>query len=84
MRYIYHLLESAMLGLHSPQINAKNLRADVISNKVRTKKMIKYVKSCGKEFQSLTAGVLYSSSVKGILEFCSDDCSKNYHNSVIK
>jgi hypothetical protein len=37
MRYIYYLLESAMLGLHSPQINAKNLKADVISNYVRTK-----------------------------------------------
>jgi hypothetical protein len=37
MRYIYYVLESATLGLHSLQINAKNLKADVISNYVRTK-----------------------------------------------
>jgi ribosomal protein L24E len=40
--------------------------------------MIKVCKSCGKEFQNLTRGVLYSSSTIGVLEFCSDNCSKNY------
>ena len=80
MRYIYYLLESAMLGLHSPQINAKNLKADVIVI-MSEQKMIKVCKSCGKEFQNLTRGVLYSSHAIGVLEFCSDDCSKNYFNS---
>jgi ribosomal protein L24E len=46
--------------------------------------MIKVCKSCGKEFQNLTRGVLYSSSTIGVFEFCSDDCSKNYLNSAIK
>ncbi len=50
---------------------------------VRTK-MIKICKSCGKEFQNLSEGVLYSSSAIGVLEFCSDQCSKNYFNSVMK
>jgi hypothetical protein len=40
--------------------------------------MIKVCKSCGKEFQNLTEGVLYSSNAIGVLEFCSDACSKNY------
>jgi hypothetical protein len=44
--------------------------------------MIIACKSCGKEFQNLSQGVLYSSSVIGVLEFCSDDCSKNYLNSL--
>jgi hypothetical protein len=83
MRYIYYLLESVMLGLHSPQINAKNLKADVIVI-MSEQKMIKICKSCGKEFQGLTAGVLYSSHAIGVLEFCSDDCSKNYFNSGMK
>ena len=43
--------------------------------------MIKVCKSCGKEFQNLSEGVLYSSFARGVLEFCSDDCSKNYLNS---
>ena len=47
-------------------------------------RMIKVCKSCGKEFQNLTEDVLYSSSGIGVLEFCSDNCSKNYLNSVIK
>jgi hypothetical protein len=34
--------------------------------------------SCGKEFNDLVEGVRYSSTVKGILLFCSDDCCKNY------
>ena len=37
-------------------------------------------KSCGKEFNDLVEGVRYSSTVKGILLFCSDDCCKNYLN----
>lgn len=48
------------------------------------KTMIKVCKSCGKEFQNLTEGVLYSSFARGVLEFCSDDCSKNYLNSAMK
>jgi hypothetical protein len=47
-------------------------------------RMIKVCKSCGKEFQNLSEGVLYSSSAIGVLEFCSDNCSKNYLNSVMK
>jgi ribosomal protein L24E len=47
-------------------------------------KMIKICKSCGKEFQNLTRGVLYSSHAIGVLEFCSDDCAKNYFNSGMK
>ena len=46
--------------------------------------MIKVCKSCGKEFQNFTEGVLYSSNAIGVLEFCSDDCAKNYFNSVRK
>jgi hypothetical protein len=53
-----------------------------------TTKMIKVCKSFGKEeFQNLTEGacISYSSSAIGILEFCSDDCSKNYYfKSVMK
>ena len=33
--------------------------------------------SCGKEFNDLVGGVRYSSTVKGIILFCSDDCCKN-------
>jgi len=36
--------------------------------------------SCGKEFNDLVEGVRYSSSTKGVLFFCSDDCCKNYLN----
>jgi hypothetical protein len=46
--------------------------------------MIKVCKSCDKEFQNLTKGVLYSSSTIGVLEFCSDACCKDYLNSVMK
>jgi hypothetical protein len=53
-------------------------------NKIVKTRMIKVCKSCGKEFQSLTEGVVYSSSAIGVLEFCSDNCSKNYLNSVVK
>ena len=46
--------------------------------------MIKVCKLCGKEFQNFTSGVLYSSHAIGVLEFCSDDCAKNYFNSATK
>jgi len=46
--------------------------------------MIRVCKSCGKEFQSFNEGVIYSSVVKGILDFCSDKCSKDYLNAVMK
>ena len=36
--------------------------------------------SCGKEFNDLGEGVRYSSTVNGILLFCSDNCCKNYLN----
>ena len=36
--------------------------------------------SCNKEFNDLVQGVRYSSSVKGLLWYCSDDCCKNYLN----
>ena len=41
-------------------------------------------KSCGKEFNDLVKGVRYSSSIKGVLLFCSDDCCKNYLNRLGK
>jgi hypothetical protein len=37
--------------------------------------------SCNKEFNDLTEGVRYSSSIKGLLWFCSDDCCKDYLNT---
>jgi hypothetical protein len=40
--------------------------------------MFALCKSCGKEFNDLTEGIRYSSTVKGVLLFCSDDCCKNY------
>jgi hypothetical protein len=40
--------------------------------------MIRTCKSCGKEFQSFNEGVVYSSTVKGVLDFCSDVCCKDY------
>jgi hypothetical protein len=46
--------------------------------------MIRVCESCGKEFQGFDEGVIYSSTVKGILDFCSDECSKDYLNSIIK
>ena len=41
-------------------------------------------KSCGKEYNDLVEGVTYSSTVKRILLFCSDDCCKNYLNRLGK
>jgi hypothetical protein len=67
----------------SLQHNAKNLKVDMLKYIVRIR-MIRVCKSCGKEFQSFNEGVLYSSSARGILDFCSDECSKNYLNSVMK
>lgn len=34
----------------------------------------------GKSFNNLSQGVQYSSMVKGLLDFCSDKCYKNYIN----
>ena len=39
---------------------------------------------CGKEFNDLVGGVRYSSIVKGIILFCSDDCCKNYLDKAVK
>ena len=36
--------------------------------------------SCKKEFNNLVEGVKYSSSVMGIISFCSDNCCKAYLN----
>ncbi len=38
--------------------------------------------SCNKEFNDLSEGVRYSSSIMGLLWFCSDDCCKNYLNGL--
>jgi hypothetical protein len=46
--------------------------------------MIRVCKSCGKEFQSFNEGVIYSSVVSGILDFCSDICCRNYLNAATK
>jgi hypothetical protein len=41
--------------------------------------MINICKSCGKEeFQNLTESVYYIKFCQRVLEFCSDDCSKNF------
>ena len=40
--------------------------------------MVKLCITCGKDFDERVEGVRYSSSVKGVLLFCSDDCCKNY------
>ncbi len=40
--------------------------------------MVKLCNACGKEYDELLKGVRYSSSIKGLLFFCSDDCCKNY------
>jgi hypothetical protein len=45
--------------------------------------MIRVCKSCGKEFQSFNEGAIYSSSVMGILDFCSDECCRKYLNANI-
>ena len=40
--------------------------------------MVKLCNTCGKEFDERLKGVRYSSSIKGLLFFSSDDCCKNY------
>ena len=40
--------------------------------------------SCGKEFNGLSKGVRYSSADIGNLLFCSDNCCKNYLNTIVK
>ena len=40
--------------------------------------------SCKKEFNNLVEGVKYSSSVIGIIPFCSDNCCKAYLNEKLK
>jgi len=34
--------------------------------------------TCGKEFNNVLSGVRYTSIVKGVLEFCSDECRRDY------
>lgn len=34
--------------------------------------------TCGKEFNNLASGVIYLSTVIGKLEFCSDECCRDY------
>jgi hypothetical protein len=40
--------------------------------------------SCKKEYNDLVEGVRYSSTAKGILLFCSDDCCKDYLDKPVK
>lgn len=40
--------------------------------------------SCDREFNNLVTGVEYSSSVIGILAFCSDRCCKDYLDTLGK
>ena len=35
---------------------------------------------CGKEINNLLSGVIYLSTVKGKLKFCSDECCRDYLN----
>ena len=39
--------------------------------------------SCGKVFNNLSEGVQYSSTTRGFLAFCSDECCKDYLVSAI-
>ena len=61
----------------------KTVKVDILEISVGIR-MIRVCKSCGKEFQSFNEGVIYSSVVRGILDFCSDKCSKDYLNAVMK
>lgn len=38
-------------------------------------------RSCDREFNDLVDGVEYSSTVIGVLSFCSDGCCKDYLNA---
>ena len=40
--------------------------------------MVKLCNTCGKDFDERVQGVRYSSPIKGVLLFCSDDCCKHY------
>jgi len=40
--------------------------------------------SCGEEFNNLSKGVQYSSTVRGLLAFCSDECCRTYLDSFKK
>ena len=40
--------------------------------------------SCGEEFNNLAKGVQYSSTTREFLAFCSDECCKDYLNSIIR
>jgi hypothetical protein len=57
--------------------NPKGLKGQS-DNTVQFRKMKRVCQSCGKEFQSFTEGVVYSSAVKGSLFFCSDNCCAKY------
>lgn len=46
--------------------------------------MIRVCKSCDKEFQDFSEGVVYSTAMKGFSYFCSDLCCKNYLDSIVK
>jgi hypothetical protein len=39
-------------------------------------------RSCGKEYNNLVGGVKYSSNIIGFLAFCSDNCCKDYLNTL--
>jgi hypothetical protein len=41
-------------------------------------------KSCDREFNNLIDGVESSSTVIGVLAFCSDNCCKDYLNALEK
>src|SRR5918996_6290909 len=83
LAFIVSLRRYIVLHISLQQATQKHPRLLCLSKIVKIR-MIKVCKSCGKEFQKLTEGVLYSSSGIGVLEFCSDNCSKNYLNSVMK
>jgi len=46
--------------------------------------LYKRCKSCSREFNNLVDGVEYSSTVIGVLAFCSDSCCKDYLNALEK
>lgn len=60
-------------------MNAKHHKSVV--KEYHLSKMIRDCQSCGKEYQSFTEGVVYSSTTKGIAYFCSDVCCKDYLNN---
>ena len=54
------------------------INADIV--KIHMINMYIRCNSCSNEFNDLVEGIRYSSSTKGLLWFCSDDCCKNYLN----